>query len=102
MIPEYKCSKEKEIDKLFIVAEASQVKQATMAEKLNNIDIKVDGLVKDLKNLPENLEKVFVSKVEFETEKQQNKLARKVVFGAVGLILTSVLIALLALIIIKG
>jgi hypothetical protein len=70
---------------------------ATMAEQIRNIEKKVDTIDIKLDNLPERMKEVFVSKVEFEKRISDLLLLKKIVFGAIGLILTAFLLYIISL-----
>lgn len=95
------CNKEKEIDKLFIISEKTQIDQATMSQEIKDIKEKLNSVDNKLDQLPAHLKGLFVSNVEFEREKQKNDISRKIVFGGVALILVGALTAMLTLVFIK-
>ncbi len=73
-----------------------------MAEKIKHIETKINSIDDKIDKLPEHLAHMFVSKVEFESTKIDVDYMKKVVFGAIGVILTTVLLALVYLVLNRG
>jgi hypothetical protein len=72
-----------------------EVPIATMAEKLSQIEHKVDKIDQKLEELPDKLKETFASKERFE-------LVERIVFGAAGFILLTVLAAVIYLVVRNG
>ena len=71
-----------------------------MAQEIKTISTKVELIETKIDSLPEKMKEVFVSKLEFESHKVTLELLQKIVYGTVALILTLVLTALIALVLI--
>lgn len=88
----HQCNKDKEIEQIHIT-------QATMTEKINNIEEKVGNIEHKIDGLPEVMKELFVSKAEFAAEQAKNSLVRKVVFGFVSVALVAIATGLISLIV---
>jgi hypothetical protein len=77
--------------------ETLKIHNATMAQRIETIEHKVTSIDSKLDALPEKMTdefaKHFVSKTEFEIEKQQNIIARRLVFGLAAIVLIAVVTA---------
>jgi len=88
------CSEKDTIDGL-------KMSNATMTEKIINIEKKLDSVDSKIDKLPQQLAHVFVSKVEYESTLIDVNYLKKIVFGTIGIILVAVLMAFIYLVINK-
>ena len=84
----HKCTEKENINNL-------QIHNATMAEQIKDINSKVNTIDKKIDDLPAKMEKIFVSKIEFESHKTNLLIMQRILYGMVGLVLTAIIIALI-------
>ena len=93
------CSQIETIKNIQIDTAVLKTHNTTMAEEVKEIKDKVNNIDKKIDTLPEQMTKIFVSKIEFEEQKTTLDIIKKIVYGMVSITLTLVLAGVLYLVI---